>query len=110
MIRAALRRFAILAITLGVSTVVVGSLLGLASGSSARRGAAIGLYAVGGFCTVIGAGVAMRNSFQIRRPGIDRADADEATVVDRELAGVLIVLGLLLVVAAVAIDNRAQLV
>jgi hypothetical protein len=109
-IRAGLRRFAILAVALGLGTLVFGSLLGLATGSSARRGAAIGLYAVGAFCTVIGAGVAMRNAFQIRRPGTDRAEADEATGADRELAGILIVLGLLLVVAAVAIDNRAQLV
>jgi hypothetical protein len=109
-IRAALRRFAILAVVVGIGTVIVGSLLGLATGSSARRGAAIGLYAVGGFCTVIGAGVAMRNAVQMRPPGRDPNAAGAATVADRELGGVLITLGLLLVVVAIAIDNRAQLV
>jgi hypothetical protein len=109
-IAAAARRFAILALTLGLGTVAIGALLGLACGGSARRGAAVGLYAVGALCTVVGAGVAFRNSLQRLRPGQADAERTETSLVDRELAGVLIILGLLLVVVGIAIDPRAQLV
>ncbi|HEX2304168.1 MAG TPA: hypothetical protein VHH57_11140 [Gaiella sp.] len=110
MIRAAARRFTILALVLGLGTVAIGSLLGLASGGSARRGAAVGLYAVGALCTVVGAGLVARNSLQRVRPGDDVAERTEKSVVDRELAGVLIVLGVLLVVVGIAIDSQAELV
>jgi hypothetical protein len=109
-IAAAARRFTILALTLGLGTVAIGALLSLASGGSARRGAAVGLYAVGALCTVVGAGVAFRNSLQRLRPGQTDGERTETSVVDRELAGVLIILGLLLVVVGIAIDPRAQLV
>ena len=58
MIPAAARRLAILALTLTLGTISAGALLGLATGGSARRGAAVGLYAVGGLCTVVGVALA----------------------------------------------------
>ena len=110
MIPAAARRFTILALVLGIGTVAIGSLLGLATGGSARRGAAVGLYVVGALCTAVGAGLVARNSLQRLRPGDDVATRTETSIVDRELAGVLIVLGVLLVVVGIAIDSRAELV
>lgn len=109
MIAAAARRFAVLFLTVGTASVAVGSLIGLVSGGSARRGAAVSLYAVGAFCAVIGAGLAFRNPLQRGAPGGLAARGTE-TRVDRELAGLLIVLGVLLVVVGIAIDSRAQLV
>lgn len=110
MIVAAARRFALLLLALGVGAAAIGSLLGFVAGTSARRGAVIGLYAVGAFCTVMGAGLVVRNSFQLRRPGGTTAESVEPPVVDRELAGTLIALGLLLVGAGIAIDPSAELV
>jgi hypothetical protein len=109
-IAAAARRFGVLLLTVGVGTAVVGSLLGLVTGGSARRGAALGLYAVGAFCTVMGAGLVVRNSLQLWRPGGLDPESTEPPVVDRELAGLLIALGLVLVVAGIAVDPRAELV
>jgi hypothetical protein len=59
---------------------------------------------------VMGAGVAFRNSLQRRTGGGASAEPTETTVVDRELAGILIVLGLLLLVVGIAVDTRAELV
>lgn len=110
MIAAAARRFALFVAGAGLGSVMLGLLLALATGSSARRGVALGLYSVGALCTVLGAGVAFRNSLQRRSPGGTSVEPTETTVVDRELAGVLIVLGVLLLVLGVAVDPRAELV
>ena len=110
MIAAAARRFAVILLTVGIGAGAIGSLLGVVTGTSARRGAALGLYAVGAFCTVMGAGLVVRNSLQLRRPGGITTESTEPPVVDRELAGTLIALGLLLVVVGIAIDPRAELV
>lgn len=109
MIRAAARRFTIILVALGVGAMLVGAVIGELTGDSARRGAALGLYAVGAFCTVVGAGLAVRNTFQQLGPGAAAADRTEAPAVDRELAGVLIVLGVVLVVVGVAVDPQARL-
>jgi hypothetical protein len=108
-IGAAARRFAVLFLTVGTGSLAVGSLIAWASGASPRRGATVSLYAVGALCTVIGAGIALRNSLQRGGPGGLTVERTE-TAADRELAGVLIVLGILLLVVGIAIDSRARLV
>lgn len=110
MIGAAARRFAVLLLTVGTGSLALGSLIGLASGASPRRGAAVSLYAVGALCTIVGAGIALRNSLQRGGPGASTVERTETPTVDRELAGVLIVLGILLLVVGIAIDTRARLV
>ncbi len=109
-IGAAARRFTVILVALGVVAATVGSLIAVATGDSARRGAALGLYGVGAFCTVIGAGLVVRNTFQLLGPGAAAADRTDGPAADRELAGVLIVLGLVLVVVGIAVDPRARLV
>lgn len=109
MIGAAARRFTVILLAVGVLAAAGGSLLGVATGDSARRGAALGLYAVGAFCTVIGAGLVVRNTFQQLGPGAAARDRTEAPATDRELAGVLMVLGVVLVVVGVAVDPHAKL-
>lgn len=89
---------------------MLGLLLALATGSSARRGMALGFYSVGAICTILGVGVAFRNSLQRRASGEPAVEPVETTVVDRELAGILIVLGLLLLALGVAVDPNAELV
>ena len=110
MIVAAARRFALLLLAVGVGVGAIGSLLGLVSGTSASRGAAIGLYAVGALCTMSApaSSSGTRSSSGVRAE--PPSESTEPPVVDRELAGVLIALGLLLVVAGIAIDPRAELV
>ena len=110
MIVAAVRRLTILALVVGVATVTVGALVGLATGGSARRDGALGLYAVGALSTLVGIGVAGRNSLFYARPGATSTHRDQASAEARELAGLLIVLGVLLVVAAIALDPAADLV
>jgi hypothetical protein len=107
---AAARRFAVLVLGAGLGSIALGSVLALATGSSFRRGAALGLYSVGALCTVLGVAVAFRNSLQRRTGSEPSVEPTETTVVDRELAGVLIVLGLLLLVLGVAVDPQAELV
>ncbi len=109
MIGAAARRFTVILVAVGVTAAAAGSLIGVATGDPARRGAALGLYGVGAFCTVIGAGLVVRNTFQQLGPGAAAADRAEAPAADRELAAVLIVLGLVLVVVGIAVDPRARL-
>ena len=109
-IPAAARRLAILALTLTLGTISAGALLGVATGGSARRGAAVGLYAVGALCTVVGVALAAGTRSSDSTPAETVSERTETSVVDRELAGVLIVLGVLLVVLGIAIDARAQLV
>jgi hypothetical protein len=108
-IAAAARRFAVFVVGAGLGSIALGLLLALVTGSSARRGAALGLYSVGALCTVLGVGVAFRNSLQRRTGGDASVEAPETTVVDRELAAILIVLGLLLLVLGVAVDPQAEL-
>ena len=98
MIAAAARRFAVLLLLVGAGSAGLGALIALATDTSARRGTALGLYAVGAFCALIGAGLALRNSLQRGGPGGFTVEAREAPAVDRELAGILIALGLLLLV------------
>ena len=109
-IAAAARRFAVLLLLVGAGSAGLGALIAFATDTSARRGTALGLYAVGAFCALIGAGLALRNSLQRGGPGGFTVEAREAPAVDRELAGILIALGLLLLVFGIAIDPRAQLV
>jgi hypothetical protein len=59
---------------------------------------------------VVGVALAARNSLQRFQPAETVSERTETSIVDRELAGVLIVLGVLLVVLGIAIDARAQLV
>jgi hypothetical protein len=106
---AAARRFTILFFVLGFGTVGLGAFFALATGTSARRGAVVGLYAVGAFCALIGAGLALRNPLQGLRRGETAAEPTEAPALDRELAGLLIVLGVLFVVVGIAIDPNARL-
>jgi hypothetical protein len=109
-ILAAARRFAVLITAVGLGGIALGSVFAVATGSSVRRGAALGLYSVGALCIVMGVGVAFRNSLQRSTGGAASAEPTETAVVDRELAGILIVLGLLLLVVGVAVDTRAELV
>ena len=59
---------------------------------------------------MVGVALAARNSLQRFHPGETVSERTETSFIDRELAGVLIVLGVLLVVLGIAIDARAQLV
>ena len=65
---------------------------------------------VGAFCTVIGAALSLRNALSRGGPAGPAGGEPEPPAVDRELAGVLILLGLVLLLAGVAIDERARLV
>lgn len=110
MITAAARRFAVLLVLVGAGSAGPGALIAFATDTSARRGVALGLYAVGAFCALIGAGLALRNSLQRGGPGGLAVAGKEAPAADRELAGILLALGLLLLVVGIAIDPSAQLV
>jgi hypothetical protein len=59
---------------------------------------------------VVGVALAARNSLQRFQPTETVSERTETSIVDRELAGVLVVLGVLLVLLGIAIDARAQLV
>ena len=108
MIVAAARRFTVLFLSLGLGTVAVGACFALLTGSSASRGAAIALYAVGAICALAGLGLALRNPLRGLREANDQPAQGQA--LDRELAGLLLVLGVLLVVIGIAIDPHARLV
>jgi uncharacterized membrane protein len=105
----AARRFAALLLLVGGGTVAVGAILGVVAGTSGQRGAAVGLYAVGGVSTVLGALLVTRNSVQLRRMSAESDDSEVAES-SRELAGILLALGIILVVLGIAVDPQARLI
>ncbi len=110
MIRVAARRAKLPVILLG-SIVAIIAVVAVLAGASVQRGLSLGLYAVGSFLTVVGFGLGTRNAFRSAESrdahSQDRfADLWETT----EAAGLLIAMGLVLLVAGVAVDARVRLI
>jgi hypothetical protein len=116
MLRAALRRFALLlgsaaGVTFGASVVV-----GLAFGASFTRAVSVGFYLVGSFMLLAGFFVGNRGPVRPRGQGPSLFGARFmrwATPVEREESlnesAIYVVIGLVLIVLGVAADNRYRL-
>ena len=110
MIRSAARRVFLLLLLLACAVTGVAA-IGVLAGAAPQRALSLGLYAVGSFVAVIGFALGTRRS--LRGPdsptsGVTGGVSDlwETT----EAAALLIVLGLALLAAGVAIDSRVRLV
>jgi hypothetical protein len=115
---AAVRRFLLLLVLVGGGAVVVGLAFGLLLGSSANRSISLGLYLVGAFLLI--GGFLLGNRGPLRRAGeeaspmsfgrpLRRATPDEVRD-SVNMTVLLIVLGFILLVLAVSIDSRYELV
>lgn len=110
MIRAATRRAKLPVILLG-SIVVLIAAVAILAGASFQRGLSLGLYAVGSFMTVVGFALGSRNAFRSAE-GRDSQSRDALADLweTTEAAALLIVIGLVLLLAGVAVDARVQLI
>jgi hypothetical protein len=121
MLVAALRRFAILLIAIGVGTLVVSILLGLLLGASLPRSIALGFYLVG--CFLLLAGFFFGNRGPVRPKGDVDTGGMFMRAASRRLrwatrdeqeesinsSAVFVLLGVVLIVLGAASDNRHAL-
>jgi hypothetical protein len=117
-LRAAARRFLVLLVLVGAITVVCSLLLGLLVGAAATRSVSLGLYLVGAFFLL--GGFLFGNRGPLRRAGestatrsfsrpLRRATPDEMReTVNSTL--LLVVVGMVLLIVAVTVDPRTDLV
>ncbi len=118
MLVAALRRFIVVLVLVGVGAAAVGLLFGLLLGSSANRSISLGLYFTGAFLLI--GGFLLGNRGPMRRVGegagmmsfgrsLRRASPDEIRE-SVNLTVLFVALGLILLMVAVAVDSRYELV
>jgi hypothetical protein len=108
-IRAAARR-AWLPLTLVGFTVLAVAALAALTGSPFERAVALGLYAVGSFMAIVGFALGSRSLFQsARQAKPDESGGFSAAWETQGVAAVLILIGLILVAAGVAVDPHARL-
>ena len=118
MLVAALRRFVVILVLVGGGAVVVGLLFGFLLGSSANRSISLGLYFTGAFLLI--SGFLLGNRGPMRRVGegtaamsfgrsLRRASPDEMRE-SVNLTVLFVALGLILLMVAVAVDSRYELV
>ena len=127
MVRAALRRFALLLAGTAAVTTAISLLVGLLLGSTVSRSVSIGLYLVGCFLLVAGFFVGNRGPARPRGAddeggavggmfgvGVGRRRLRWATIEEREEAisnsAVFVALGLALILLGVLADTRVELV
>ena len=127
MIRAALRRFALLLAGTAAATTAFSLAIGLLLGSTVSRSVSIGLYLVGCFLLVAGFFVGNRGPARPRGAedeagavggmfgvGVGRRRLRWATIEEREEAisnsAIFVVLGLALILLGVLADTRVELV
>ena len=106
--RARLRALILPLVLISGAVAAVAAVAALA-GSSADRAVAIGLYALGAFLAVIGFALGSRNLFRAQDHSIALADPVHLWET-KEAAVVLIVIGLVLLMLAVAVDPNARLI
>jgi hypothetical protein len=117
-LRAAARRLVLIFVFVGGGAVLVGASVGLIVGSSLNRSISLGLYLVG--CVLLLGGFLMGNRGPLRRVGTEEgpmtvgralrsATADEMRE-SINLSFLLVTVGLVLLLLAVAIDKRVDLV
>ncbi len=118
MLLAAARRFVLLLVLVGGGAVVVGLAFGFLFGSSANRSISLGLYFTGAFLLV--GGFLLGNRGPMRRVGegmgmmsfgrtLRRASPDEMRE-SVNMTVLLVTLGFILLMLAVAVDSRYELV
>jgi hypothetical protein len=117
-LRAAARRFLLLLALVGGASVLLGLAFGLLLGSSTNRSISLGLYLSGAFLLV--GGFLLGNRGPMRRVGeaggpmsfgrpLRRATPDEVRD-SVNMTVLLVLLGFILLVIAVAVDSRYELV
>ena len=117
MLRAALRRFLILAAGVAGTTFVLSVVIGLALGASFARAVSIGFYLVGCFLLVIAFFVGNRGPVRLKHEAqpffgprfLRWATPDEHTSTISESA-IFIVVGLIIILVGLVVDNRYTLV
>jgi hypothetical protein len=118
MVIAAVRRFVLILLVVGGGAAVIGLLFGLLLGSSASRSVSLGLYFTGAFLLI--GGFLVGNRGPMRRAGegvgmmsfgrtLRRASPDEMRE-SVNMTVLFVTLGFILLMLAVAVDSRYELV
>jgi hypothetical protein len=104
-------RALLLPLALVTGAVAAVAAVALLAGSAPERAVAIGLYALGAFLAVIGFALGSRNLFRAADHPSAPVGGDAVRLWEtKEAAVVLIVLGLALLAAGIAVDPRARLI
>ena len=110
MIRSVARR-ASLPILLIACAVALVAAVALLAGASLQRAVALGLYAAGSFLAVIGFALGSRSLFRpAGQPSSDGSGHRPGLWESKEADALLIVAGLALLAAGIAVDPRARLI
>jgi hypothetical protein len=118
MIRAALRRFSLLLVSVAALTAVFAFVVGLAAGAGVSRSVSVGWYIVGSILLVGGFFVGSRGPARPQGEGwfpfstrrwVRWATQEEQTE-SISLSAILVVLGLVLIVLGVVADTRYRLI
>jgi hypothetical protein len=118
---AALRRFALVLVGLAAVVILFSLAIGLLLGASANRSISVGLYVTGCFVMLVGFFFGLRGPmrpaegsfFSLTLPFLGGGPARRATNEEQRetlgMSGLYVVLGVTLLVLAVAVDSRYRL-